>query len=38
VGDVTSFVASALPGLAERRKKIIDRALAEVDGQHGSAG
>ncbi|HTQ44575.1 MAG TPA: serine/threonine-protein kinase [Polyangiaceae bacterium] len=37
VGDVSNFVASALPGLAERRKKIIDRALAEVDDEHGSA-
>jgi serine/threonine-protein kinase len=36
VGDVTSFVASALPGLAERRKRIIDRALAEVDGEQGA--
>lgn len=33
VGDVTSFVASALPGLAERRRRLIDRALAEVDGE-----
>jgi serine/threonine-protein kinase len=38
VGDVTSFVASFLSGLAERRKRIVDRALAEVDGgERGSA-
>jgi serine/threonine protein kinase len=35
VGDVTSFVASVLPELAERRKRLIDRALAEVDGSTG---
>jgi len=37
VGDVTSFVASVLPELAERRKRIVDRALAEVDTNEGGS-
>jgi eukaryotic-like serine/threonine-protein kinase len=32
VGDVTNFVTSVLPELAERRKRFVERALAEVDG------
>ena len=32
VGDVTNFVATVLPELAERRKRFVERALAEVDG------